>query len=252
MKTIHSILIFLTLLLAHSLPGQEEAPTVQISFQAFLWPSHAPLAANSSQDGPSNQTQANSTYIPPEVAYLESGKGSERSFQLLDDRRTDVMNYRGPEALTFYKAGTAMAAPGARVELGRLKIPPKAKELTIFFFPLPSGGYKIFSIETSPATIPQGSTLVYNLSTTRLACKLDETNFTIDPGQSAVKAFSLPDKHYQPILVASLSREGKWKRSLARKLIVDQNDRLLLIIYNLEANPDSFNLLRLVFRPDSD
>ncbi|HBR94972.1 MAG TPA: hypothetical protein DEA90_12495 [Opitutae bacterium] len=248
MKTTLSIFIFLSLLI-HSLCAQDKEPDVNIDFQAFLWPSHAPIAAID-PDGDSPPEQPGTAYTPPEVAYLENGKGSTKTFQLLDDRLTGHLQYRGSQQLTFYKPGTEISNPEARVELGRIAISPSAKELTIFFLPQANGKYQLFSIETSATSIPPGNTLIYNLSTTRLACKLDTENFTIDSGKYALKQLSLPNKHYQPILVASLRQDGEWQRSLARKLIVDKSDRLLLIIYNLEANPNSYNLMKLVFRPN--
>jgi len=253
-KKIFSILSFIITTSALSALSEQDESMVTIDFRAFLWPSHAPIAAMSNDpakssfmhlQGPGNQ------YTPPEVAYLENGKDRERTFQLLDDRLSAPLNYQGPVDLTFYQAGSPLSDPKTRNPIANLKIPRGARELTIFFFPKENGTYKLFPVDTSPGSIPAGSARIYNLSTAPLACKLDDSDFAIEPGKSHLTPFTLPSQHYQPILVASLSREGKWKRSLARKLIVNDEDRLLVIIYNLEANPDSYNLLRLVFRDEA-
>ncbi len=255
MKAFSIYSLIVCFLIPIALSAQEDAQ-VSIRFQIFIWAGESPptFLRDSNSNVSNIQQQGKARYdettggwdIPDHEPYefsYEDGSGTIRNIVLHDMALSPFFDYSGPPVLEFFEESIAADGDVIRVPKGQVTIPIGARQMTLIFFPYPSGNFGILPVKTQLDVIGKDQQMFYNLTDGPLGIALGEPRFLLPKGDFKVVDINSPDGIYQPIMIVSQDVGGDWHRRLARKLVITEGKPVLYVLYNPSNQPENIRMI---------
>ena len=147
----------------------------------------------------------------PRDLYFESA-GKVVSIYAFKNQRSQTIEYRGPETITFFRKSTELDENGEakRIPAGSCRLLGDSQEYLLIFSKDPSDSerYRIFAMNEAWSTFPPGAYRFLNLSEYEIALKLDEEVHRIKPQNFTDISGNFAENSNQRAIMVSLP-EGK-------------------------------------------
>ncbi|GHC02696.1 hypothetical protein [Cerasicoccus arenae] len=208
MKSLRLFHLLFTLLLipSSSLLAQYDGPDIQLRFRA--------LALN---------------YPLNSGVYMEAQGGTR--LNIYSNSRTDWVNYKGTNPITFYKEVKQGDTPSVRIPIASFDA-VQAPENPLLIFSKADAkdpNYRVNAVNDSVESSPAGSYRIFNFTEKQIGGVIDDQRFLLSPKSTAYAQVKNP-KDFEVTVQLAESEKGQAKRLYASSWTFSEDFRYLVFI----------------------
>ncbi|MFT6234947.1 MAG: hypothetical protein ACJAU9_000015 [Lentimonas sp.] len=224
----------------------DSEPLLDLDFQVYIWP-HGSASSNKDSNIKSDyEGDLLPKYMDNEIGLLQ---GNQVSLVSTDKARLSAsFHYIGPGPMRFVDYDAVPTEDQIPTIIAEVNPPSSMKQGLFIFFPVSNEAlkYRILAVDTSRTKLSIGSSIVHNLTPSNIAIKIGNEQMHMKSMQNEKVATNQLRDSQLPIQIAVESEQSdQWILRYSTRKIIQQDSRLIFIIYNPQGNKSLYRILTL-------